>query len=132
MKGRPDLKIRARAGYTAPQAGEGHARPMRSMTLEDALGAALPVAGFQLRAAAAPVAVGDKGMTTAVTLEVTYPPLPPVKFDDTLQFGIVALDHDGKIKASMRGSYQYSATPKDGQDVSYVDQRDRSSCRRSR
>jgi VWFA-related protein len=119
IKGRSDLKVRARAGYTAPKAAKATAAESKQ-TLEDALGSAMPVAGLQLRAAAAPVAVGDKGMTTAITLEVTYPPLPPAKFDDTLQFGIIALDHDGKIKASMRGTYQYSATPKEGQDVSYV------------
>src|SRR6185369_14854540 len=85
-------------------------------TLDDALGAALPVAGLQLRAAAAPVAIGEKGMTTAVTLDVTYPALPPEKFDDTLTFGVVALDRDGKIKAQVRGAYEYAATPKPGQD----------------
>jgi VWFA-related protein len=119
IKGRSDLKVRARAGYTAPKTAKTTAAESKQ-TLEDALGAALPVAGLQLRAAAAPVAVGEKGMTTAVTLEVTYPPMPAAKFDDTLQFGIIALDHDGKVKASMRETYQYSATPREGQDVSYV------------
>jgi hypothetical protein len=46
--------------------------------------------------------------------------MPPEKFTDTLLFGIVALDHDGKIKASMRGSYEYSATPKEAQNVTYA------------
>src|SRR5262249_26061829 len=81
---------------------------------------ALPVAGLQLRAAAAPVGIGEKGMTTAVTLEVTYPALPPEKFADTLAFGIVALDRDGKIKAQMREAYEYAATPKPGQDIAYA------------
>jgi VWFA-related protein len=119
VTGHPGLKVRARAGYTAPKAAKATAAEA-TQTLDDALGAALPVAGLQLRAAAAPAAIGEKGMTTAVTLEVTYPPLPAEKFDDTLTFGIVALDHDGKIKAQMRESYQYSATPKAGQEVSYT------------
>jgi VWFA-related protein len=119
VKGRPDLKVRARAGYTAPNAAKATAAEA-AQTLDEALGAALPLAALQLRAAAAPVALGEKGMTTAVTLEVTYPALPPVKFDDSLAFGIVALDRDGKVKAQMRGTYQYSATPRPGQDVSYT------------
>jgi VWFA-related protein len=119
VKGRPDLRVRARAGYTAPKAAKANATDTKQ-TLDDALGAALPVAGLDLRAAAAPVAIGEKGMTTAVTLEVTYPDLPPTTFDDSLHFGIVALDHDGKIKAQMRGTYDYTATPKPGQPVSYL------------
>jgi len=119
VKGRPDLKVRARAGYTAPRAGKATEGETKQ-SLDDALGAALPVAGLQLRAAAAPAAIGEKGMTTAVTLEVTYPDMAPGKFDDDLQFGIVALDHEGKIDAQMRGSYQYTATAIAGQIVSYT------------
>jgi len=119
IKGRPDLTVRARAGYGAPKAVKATDTESKQ-TLDDALGAALPVAGLQLRAAAAPVAIAEKGMTTAVTLEVTYPMLPPVKFEDTLQFGIVAVDREGKIKARMRGSYEYAATPKPGQEISYA------------
>jgi VWFA-related protein len=119
VKGRPGLTVRARAGYTAPKDGKATVSDTKQ-SLDDALGAALPVAGLPLRAAAASSAIGEKGMTTAVTLEVTYPELPPGKFDDDLQFGIVALDHEGKIQAQMRGSYQYSATATAGQIVSYT------------
>jgi hypothetical protein len=90
------------------------------MTLEGALSAPLPVPSLELRAAAAPVAIGEKGMKTAVTLQVRYPSLPSGKVEDNLSFGVIALDHDGKIKASTRGSYKYSATIKNGQDVVYA------------
>jgi len=119
ITGRPDLKVRARAGYAAPTAGKPTATEAKQ-TLDDALAAALPVAGLQLRAAAAPVAIGEKGMHTAVSLEVTYPELPPAAFTDSLRFGIIALDHEGKIKAQTRGAYDYGATPKAGQIVSYT------------
>ena len=119
IKGRSDLKVRARAGYSAPKPDKATGDEAKR-ALDEALAAALPVAGLKLRAAAAPVAIGVKGMTTAVTLEVTYPDLPPTTFEDSLTFGIVALDHDGKIKAQTRGTYEYSATPKPGQDVSYT------------
>lgn len=119
VKGHPDYKVRARAGYTAPKLAKATADEVQ-LTLEDALSAPLPVPSLELRAAAAPVAIGDKGMKTAVTLEVRYPTQPAGKIDDTLLFGMVALDHDGKIKASMRGTYKYSATVKNGQDVVYA------------
>ncbi len=79
--------------------------------------------GLKVRARsgyAAPVAIGEKGMKTAVTLEVTYPALAHEKFEDTLLLGIVAIDHDAKVKATARGSYKYSATPKESMDVSYT------------
>jgi VWFA-related protein len=119
VKGHPDYKVRARAGYTAPKPAKATAEETK-VTLEDALSSPLPMPGLELRAAAAPVAIGEKGMKTAVTLEVRYPTQPAGKIDDNLSFGIIALDHDGKIKASMRGSYKYSATIKNGQEVVYA------------
>jgi len=119
IKGRNDLRVRARAGYMSPKPSKATAEDAK-LTLEDALSAALPVPALQLRAAAAPVAIGEKGMKTLVTLEVQYPQQPAGKIDDTLLFGIVALDHDGKIKSQMRGNYKYSATVKNGQDVIYA------------
>jgi VWFA-related protein len=119
IRGRKELKVRARAGYMSPKPSKATTEDAK-LTLEDALSAALPVPALELRAAAAPVAVGDKGMTTAVTLEVRYPEQPAGKVDDTLLFGIVALDLDGKIKAQMRGTYKYSATVKAGQPIVYA------------
>ncbi len=119
VKGHSDYKVRARAGYTAPKPAKATVEDTK-VTLEDALSSPLPLPALELRAAAAPVAIGEKGMKTAVTLEVRYPTQPPGKIDDNLSFGMIALDHDGKIKASMRGSYKYSATIKNGQDIVYA------------
>lgn len=119
VKGHPGYKVRARAGYAAPKPLKGTVEDAKA-TLEDALSSPLPMPSLELRAAAAPVAVGEKGMKTAVTLQVRYPTQPPGKIDDNLSFGMIALDHDGKIKASMRGSYKYSATIKAGQEVVYA------------
>lgn len=119
LKGHPDYKVRARAGYTAPKPAKVTAAETK-VTLEDALSSPLPLPALELRAAAAPVAIGEKGMKTAVTLEVRYPTQPAGKIDDNLSFGMIAFDHDGKIKASMRGSYKYSATIKNGQEVVYA------------
>lgn len=59
-------------------------------------------------------------MRTAVTMEVTYPAGTTGKLNDTLQFGIVALDHEGKVKASTRRTYAYTATSRNGETVRYL------------
>ncbi len=117
---RPGMRVRSRVGYTAPKTGKASVAETKQ-TLEDVLGAALPVSGLTLRAFAAPVAPSEHGMTTVVTLEVTYP-VPPdgAKIDDELQFGIVALDHDGKIKGTTRKAFHFSGTPRGATEVSYA------------
>jgi VWFA-related protein len=116
---RAGLKVRARSGYTARRDVTATMAEAKA-TLNDVLSSALPVPALTLSAVAAPVKPGGKGMRTAVTLEVTYPQLAPGPVDDQLEFGIVAVDHDGKIKSETRGTYTYSATVKPGQDVKYL------------
>jgi VWFA-related protein len=117
---RPGLRVRSRVGYEAPKTGKMSVTEAKQ-SLEDALGAALPVSGLALRAFAAPVASTAKGMTTAVTLEVTYPaPLDGPKIDDELQFGVVAIDRDGKIKGSTRHAYHFTGSPRGAADVTYA------------
>jgi VWFA-related protein len=111
VKGHPEYTVRARAGYTAPKSGPATTVEVRR-SLEEALGAPLPASELTLRAFAAPAVVGTKGMKTAITLHVTYPiPGDGASIDDTLEFGIVALDHDGKMKGSVRRSYHATARP---------------------
>lgn len=119
VKGHGDYKVRARAGYDAPKASTAAAADAK-LTLEDVLSSPLPVAGLGLRASAAPISAATKGMKTAVTMEVTYPAGTTGKLNDTLQFGIIALDHEGKVKASTRRTYSYTATAKDGVAVTYL------------
>ncbi|MFI5177322.1 MAG: VWA domain-containing protein [Vicinamibacterales bacterium] len=117
---RPGLRVRSRVGYEAPRTGKTSAAEAKQ-TLEDALGAALPVAGLSLRAFAAPVVPSAHGMTTTVTLEVTYATPPDgAKIDDDLQFGIVAIDRDGKIKGSTRHAYHFTGSPRGAATVTYV------------
>jgi VWFA-related protein len=104
---RPGLSVRARAGYDAPSAkiDKGKTRE----TLEEALTAALPTANLALQGFAAPVATSPRGMLTAVTLEVAYPSLPgAATLDDVLQYGLVAVDPEGRVKATIRKSYRFS------------------------
>jgi len=117
---RPGLRVRSRVGYTAPKTGKTSVAEAKQ-SLEDVLGAALPVSGLALRAFSAPVASTSHGMTTAVTLEVTYPtPLDGSKIDDELQFGIVAIDRDGKIKGSTRHAYHFTGSPRGASEVTYA------------
>jgi VWFA-related protein len=117
---RPGLRVRARAGYAAPKAATAIAAEAKR-TLDDALGAALPVGGLSLRAFAAPVVATPHGMKTLITLEVTYPgPLEGAKIDDTLQFGILALDREGHVKGSTRRAFHFVASPKGAEPVTYA------------
>jgi VWFA-related protein len=113
---RPGVHVRSRVGYTAPKSGKTSSVEARQ-TLEDVLGSALPVAGLELRAFAAPVAASEHGMITAVTLEITYAlPADAAKVADDIQFGIVAIDRDGKIHASTRHAYHFTGlAPKTGE-----------------
>jgi VWFA-related protein len=120
IPGHPEYRVRAKGGYDAPRAVAPTGVETKK-ALEDALAAALPTSNLELRAFAAPVVQGPHGMQTIVTIEVTYP-VPPdgSSINDVLHFGGMALDHDGKVKASSRREFHFSATPKDAADVTYV------------
>lgn len=120
IKGRPELRVRARAGYSAPAAVPPPPVDLNAAFIT-AMGAALPTYGISLRAQAAPLTRGNKGVKTAVTLQVTYPVTADrAKIDDTLEYSAVALDGDGKIKASARHSFHFTASPKKQGDATFV------------
>jgi VWFA-related protein len=98
---RPDVRVRARKGYTAPLAGAPAATA--TSILATTMSAGFNVSGLSLRAFAAPVAATEKGMSVVVTTEITYPPVVagPVPQDETLHWEVLALDPDGKIKGSV-------------------------------
>lgn len=113
--------VRAKAGYTAPPAVVTRATAIES--LNDVLGAALPTGDLGLRAFAAPLEPATpKGMRTLVTVEVTYPvgAADTGHLEDTLQFGIVAVDHDGKTRTSARRTFHFTASPKHEGKVTYL------------
>jgi hypothetical protein len=98
---RPDVRVRARAGYVASSAGPAMSSDVQPV-LASAMGQALNVSGVSLRAFAAPLARSAKGMTTVVTVEVTYPESASrlAGLDDDLRLGVLALDPDAKVKAT--------------------------------
>jgi VWFA-related protein len=119
---RPGVRVRARSGYMAPSASPATASAKD--TLDTALGAGVDVSALSLRAFAAPVQPGAKGMTTVVTIEVAYPVQAggPAEIDDTLRTSVLALDPDGKVKASSTGEMHFSGrAPRAGPAVFMVD-----------
>ena len=97
---RPGVRVRARSGYTAPLAGAPAETAKTALT--SAMSAGFNVAGLSLRAFAAPVASTATGMSVVVTTEVTLPAIAAGEnpTGETLHWEVLALDPDGKIKAS--------------------------------
>jgi hypothetical protein len=99
---RPGAIVRARAGYVA--ATNANTIATTQETLDKAVGAGVDVSGLELHAFASPVAASatGKGMSTVVTVDVVYPTAGvPSTIDDNLRYTILALDSDGKTKASV-------------------------------
>jgi hypothetical protein len=117
---RPGTRVRARQGYVAsdPPGGAGDTHT----SLDMAMSAGVNVSGIALRAFAAPLASTAKGMTTAVTVEVTYPgrPVDARKIDDELQISLLALDADAKVKASSNKTLRFSGTAPDGRPITFL------------
>jgi VWFA-related protein len=107
---RPGARVRARSGYVASavRAATDDAAPV----LDAAMSAGVNVSGISLRAFAAPLSPGAKGMTTVVTVEVTYPAPSDgsSQIDDQLEMSVVALDPDAKVKASSERTLNFKAT----------------------
>jgi VWFA-related protein len=117
---RPGARVRARAGYEAPKAVAATPVEAKRM-LEEAIAAALPASGLSLHAFAAPVVPGAHGMKTVVTVDVIYPaPVDGSTINDSLQFGMMAVDHDGKIRGSTRQAFHFTGPPKGAADVTFA------------
>lgn len=121
---RPGLRVRARDGYNAPSNANSKAKPSaasRPPTFDAMLGSSQPETGLALRAFAEPVVPSVRGMKTVVTVEVTYPaPTDGASISDDLQFGILALDREGKPKAITKRTLRFTGSPKGAPTVTYA------------
>jgi len=111
---RPGAIVRARQGYVASNAA-ADATDLNA-SLEHAMSAGVNVSGIEMRASAAPVAAAAKGMSTLVTIEVSYPPraADARRIDEELEMRLVALDEDAKIKATTARVFHFTGTAGDG------------------
>ena len=108
---RPGVKVRARAGYVASSAVDAAADSMNPVSV--AIGSGTSVADVSMRATATPVGPGaTTGVATAVTVEMTYPPIANAvrSVDDDVQMLVAALSPEGKIIATSEHAIHFTGT----------------------
>lgn len=108
------LRVRARPGYVASAAAEATAADAGASEVAATIGAGVSVADVSLRATAAPVAPIPAGMSTIVTIDLTYPAQPVAATDassDDVHVMVLALDPDGKVKASVERAVRITNLP---------------------
>lgn len=117
---RPGTIVRARTGYVAPS--KERATETTAAVLNKAMSAGVNVSGLPIRVFAAPLAATAKGMTTAVTVEVTYPfPIDGSRrIDDTLELSIMALDPDAKVKFKASRPMKIAGTAPSTGDITFL------------
>ncbi len=122
---RPGLTVRARRGYVAPR-GKAAAAPTEapegtSAALREALNSPVPMSGLTLRAGAAPFKATAPDVSVVLTVEVPPGDLRFVerqgRFYDEVEFSIIAIDKDGKIKTGDRKSLKLDLRPQTYQAV---------------
>jgi len=114
---RPGVRVRARKAYVAPGA-KIEAASLQS-TVESAISAGVNVVGLTLRATAMPLTATAKGVNTAVTVELEYPPSldGSRRIDDTLALSLFALDPDGKVKATSSQHLKFAGNAPNDQPI---------------
>jgi VWFA-related protein len=114
---RPGVRVRARTGYVASSINPASADA--KSILDEAMKAGANVSAIALRAFAAPVARGARGVKTVVTVEVAYAPRVDGsrRIDDELRMSILALDPDGRIKASSDRTLRFTGAVPDSNDA---------------
>jgi hypothetical protein len=103
---RPGARVRARAGYTATAATATDGGPAENLAA--AMAAGVDSRGLTLRAQVTPLLPLDKGMRSAVTIQVTYPTIESELPFDEVKVQILALDADGKVRASSNRGYSFT------------------------
>ncbi len=117
---RPGTIVRARAGYVAPT--KERATESTTAVLDKAISAGVNMSGLPIRVFAAPIAASPKGVTTAITVEVTYPsPIDGTRrIDDNIELSIVALDPDAKVKLKATRPMKFSGNAPSAGDITFL------------
>ena len=117
---RPGVRVRARSGYVAP--GARPDAPSLTETMDAAMSSGVNVSGLMMRAVATPLGLGEKGMMTAVTVDLSYPlqVVGPHRIDDAVVLTLTALDPDGKVKATQSRQLKIAGGAPDVRSVSLL------------
>jgi VWFA-related protein len=117
---RPGAIVRARKGYVAPSTTRS--TESTASVLNTAMAAGVNVSGLPIRVFATPIAATPKGMTTAVTVEVTYPaPLDGSRrIDDNIELSLIALDPDAKVKSKATRPMKFSGNAPPTGDITFL------------
>ena len=107
---RPGVHVRARQGYVAP--GASADATSLAASVNDAMTKGVDASGLTLRGWAAPLAVSSDGMKTALTVEVSFaaPAGSSHRIDDEMQMNVLALDPDGRVRASSAHAVKFEGT----------------------
>jgi hypothetical protein len=117
---RPGLTVRARKGYTAPKgktpaAVTATTDAKTSPALREALDSPIPISGVPLSVFAAPLKGAAPNASVAVTVEVEGRQLKFAPqnglFVDDVEFSMLAIDKDAKIKGGGRDVLQLKVKP---------------------
>ena len=117
---RPGAIVRARKGYVAPSMTR--ATESTATVLNTAMSAGVNVSGLPIRVFATPIAASPKGMTTAVTVEVTYPAPRDGsrRIDDNIELSLIALDPDAKVKVKASRPMKFSGNAPPTGDITFL------------
>jgi VWFA-related protein len=110
---RPGLTVRARPGYWPDGRREAGQAVPASPRIRESLGAVLPDASLPLSAVFVPVRLPDAGgavVVAVVSVELTGVPggQPGDRIRDTVKLAMIAVDSDGKRRASIERVHQFS------------------------
>lgn len=117
---RPGAIVRARKGYVAPS--KERATETTAVVLDKAMSSGVNVSGLPIRVFAAPIAATAKGMSTVVTVDLTYPsPIDGTRrIDDNLELSLIALDPDAKVKMKATRPLKFSGNAPGTGDITFL------------
>ncbi len=115
---RPGARVRARAGYVSSMAGASETNAAE--TLAAAMASGVDMHGLTLRAHVAPLLPIDKGMRSTVTIQVTYPTVATELPFDNVKVQVVAIDADGKVRASSDRGYTFKAPASQRESATFL------------
>ena len=121
----PGLEVRARRGYVAPRGRKpsvsAEAPEGTSAALSEALNSPVPMAGLTLRGSTAPFKAAAPNVSVVLTVEVSSRDLQFTerqgRFYDEVEFSIIAIDKNGKIKTGDRKSLKLDLRPQTHETV---------------